>query len=515
MLPFPFENGEIMVVPENSQENVDLDTLEETPLEEKLDLKVEIDEVSACQRHVTVTIDEKSIEQYFDKEYDDLVPQAQVPGFRPGRAPRKLVEKRFRKDVGERVKSNLVLDALTQVNEENELTPISEPDFDFDSIVLPEDGPLIFEFDLEVRPEFELPDWEGLKIEKPTHEFTDEEVDRAVERVLANHGQLAPSDEPAEPGDYVVTRLTFKDGEQVISSAEEETIRIRPLLSFHDGVIENFDELMKGAKPGDVVKTNVPLSEDAPNVALRGKTVDAIFEIQEIKRLDLPELDEEFLQQLGGFESEADLRDAVQDNLRRQLEHEQRQRARRQVTEALTESADWELPPALLEKQSRRELQRAILELRRSGYPEDQILSHMNTLRRSSQASTAQALKEHFILEKIAEEENIEDEPMDYDMEIALIASQSGATPRRVRAQLEKSGEMDILRNQIIERKVIDRILEKAKFQEVPFEMPGITDEAMDRAVTTEQESDESDIAEVSEEDAKAAAREEAEGEHS
>ena len=104
---------------------------------------------------------------------------------------------------------------------------------------------------------------------------------------------------------------------------------------------------------------------------------------------------------------------------------------------------------------------------------------------------------------------------MDYDMEIALIASQSGATPRRVRAQLEKSGEMDILRNQIIERKVIDRILEKAKFQEVPFEMPGITDEAMDRAVTTEEESDESDIAEVSEEDAKAAAREEAEGEHS
>ena len=329
---------------------------------------------------------------------------------------------------------------------------------------------MTFEFNLEVRPDFELPQWKGLKIQRPVREFTDEDVDRGLERVLGDFGQLVPFDGPAASGDYIATNLTFSHEGQDLSNAEEEVIRLRPTLSFRDGKIEKFDDLMAGVTGGETREAQAELTQDAPNQALRGKTVTAKFEVLEVKRLELPELTPKFLRKVGDFELEADLRDAIRDNLERRLEYEQHQRARGQVTSALTESANWDLPPGLLERQSERELERAVMEFRRSGFSDKEIQAHENELRQNSREHTARALKEHFILERIAESQEIEDEPEDYDTEIKLIAQQSGQSPRRVKAQLEKRGSMDALRNQIIERKTIDLILDEATFEEVPFE---------------------------------------------
>lgn len=457
--------------------------VEETSEEEaSLDLDVKIDERSACERHVTLTVSREDIERYFDKEFSELMTSAQVPGFRPGRAPRKLIEARFRKDVSDRVKSNLLMDSIGQISEEEDLSPISEPDFEFDAIELPEEGPMTFEFDLEVRPQFEVPQWKGLKIERPVREFTEADVDREVEHVLSRFGNLVPKDGPVEPGDYVTTNLEFKHDGKTLSSADEEVIRVRSSLSFRDGTIEDFDKRMAGATAGDTVTAEATLTEDAPNQALRGEAVTAEFEILEVKRLELPELTPEFLASIGDFESEADLRDAVRDNLTRQLEYRQHRRAREQVTAALTEAADWELPPALLERQSEREMNRAVMELQRSGFSEDEIRSYENQLRQNSREETARALKEHFILERIAEDQDIDVDESEYEAEIALIAMQSGETPRRIRARLEKSGSMDALRNQIIERKVIDLILSEATFEDVPYEPEDADSSAVDRA---------------------------------
>jgi trigger factor len=152
------------------------------------------------------------------------------------------------------------------------------------------------------------------------------------------------------------------------------------------------------------------------------------------------------------------------------------------VTALLTAAANWDLPPDLLRRQAARELERSVLELRRSGFTDDVIQQHENELRQNSLVNTARSLKEHFILERIAEEEKIEDTPEDYDAEVSLIAGQSGESPRRVRAQLEKRGLMDVLRNQIIERKVIELVLSHAKFKEVPFHMDKTDVEALDEA---------------------------------
>jgi trigger factor len=457
----------------------------EVPEEEeapRLSLEVDIQPRSACERHIVVRVSRDDIERYFDKEFSELVTTAHVPGFRPGRAPRKLIETRFRKEIKDKVKSNLLLDSIAQISKEYDLAAISEPDFQLDAVELPDQGPMTYEFDLEVRPEFDLPDWKGLTIERPVREFTDDDVDRALKDRLAQYGTLVPHDGPAEVGDYVFCRLTFTHEGQVLSSSDEELIRIRPVLSFHDGRIERFDELMKGVRAGQTRVGEAQLSDDAPNEQLRGRKVTATFEVKEVKRLQLPELTPEFVRSLGDFGSVAVLRDAVRDNLNRQLVYEQHRRVRRQITDALTASASWELPPGLLRRQSQRELERVAMELRRAGFTDQQILAQENSIRQNSTWAVARALKEHFILEKIAEVENIDATDEDYDQEIELIALQSEETPRRVRARLEKAGRMDVLRNQIVERKVIERILSHAKFVDTPYQPEALEEEAMDRA---------------------------------
>ncbi len=211
-----------------------------------------------------MTVSREDIDRYLNKEFSELMPEAHVPGFRPGHAPRKLVENRFRKDVVGRVKGALLMDSLAQIHDDYDLSAIGEPELDLETVEVPEQGPMTFEFDLEVRPQFDLPQWKGLQIEKPVREFTDADIDRALKRILTNRGRLVPFDGPAEPDDYITTNLTFKHGEQVLSSAAEEVIRLRPVLSFRDGKIEGFDKAMAGVRGGETRELTMQLSERRP-----------------------------------------------------------------------------------------------------------------------------------------------------------------------------------------------------------------------------------------------------------
>ena len=447
--------------------------------DQRLDLEVQIEIPSACERHVTVTVSRIDIDRYLDDAFGELMSSASVPGFRVGRAPRKLVESRFKKEIGEQIKGSLLMDSLSQISEEQSFTAISEPELNLDAIEVPDDGPMTFEFDIEVRPEFDMPKWRGLKIKRPVRDFSDAEVDQQLEKMLTRFGQLTPFDGPATSGDYLTVNIvTSFAGEQLVHD-EERVTRIRPTLSFRDGELKDFDRLMTGAKAGDKRSGQVELTEGAANEDLRGEQVNVEFDLLEVKQLKLPELTAEFLQEMGGFENETQLREAIKANLQRQLEYEQQQKIRGQITSLLTKSANWELPPALLKRQSSREVERSVLELRRAGFSETDIRARENVLQQNSAESTAQGLKEHFILERIAEEESIEAEEGDFEKEIYLIAMQSGESPRRVRAQIEKRGLMDVLQNQIVERKVLEVVQGQARFTDQPYEPEQLDVEAI------------------------------------
>jgi trigger factor len=416
-----------------------------------------------------VQVPRADLDYFRNDAVKELVSTAAVPGFRPGHVPRKLVEKRFRKEVVDHVRQKVLMQSLQQLGEDHKLDAINEPDLDVEALVLPEEGDFTYEFDVEVRPEFDLPDYAGLKVKRHVRTISDAEVQTYLENYLAQFGQLVPHDGPAEAGDFVLASLRFTSGDKELGHAAERQIRIRPVLRFADAEIAEFDKLMKGVRPGDVREATTTVSVEASTVELRGEPVTIHFDVTDVKRLRLPALDQEFFDQVGA-ESEAVLRQEIREVLERQVTYEQRQATRRQVLEKITASADWDLPESLVKRQVENALRREVLEMQQAGFTDEQIRARQNELLQNQISETRQALKEHFVLDKIATQEKLEVTPQDKEVEISYMAMQRGESPRRVRARLEKMGLLENLEAQILERKAVDVVLEKAVFEDTPGE---------------------------------------------
>ncbi len=447
-----------MASTELEQSNEETATPEVPPLQ----LDVKVTSVSACERHVVVTIPKDEVSRYVKNAFDEVVPKAELPGFRAGKAPRKLIESRFKTEVAEQVKSTLIMESLQQVTEGDHFSAISEPQFDYKAVQVPSDADFRYEFDIEVRPDFDTPKWEGLELNRIVCNLSDEDIDKQTARTLSRMVPGSAVDGEAQAGDSLVLNIKFYDGDRLVSQIDEENVTLRSTLTFGDATVDNFETLMAGVREGEMRETTLTISESAPNPEFRGKTFRAEFEVVEIRRVQVDDLGVSMLDELG-FGDASELRVFVRKELERQFEYYQQQDLRKQIVDKLTEGANWDMPESLVNKQTNRELQRMVFELQRNGFDRNQINQYVNAARYNARQSTINALREHFVLEKIAEELKLEPEAAEYDEEINLIAEQSGSNPRRVRARLEKSGQMDAIRNQIVERHVIKRITEAAK----------------------------------------------------
>jgi trigger factor len=186
-----------------------------------------------------------------------------------------------------------------------------------------------------------------------------------------------------------------------------------------------------------------------------------------VKALRLPELTHEFLHELG-VHSEDQLREQIRVILQRRLLYQQRQSAREQVMQIITGSMKWDLPRDLLARQARSALNRRVMEMRSQGISEEEIRGRLRILEQDAIRSTAEGLKEHFVLQKIAEVEKLEVDEEDMNDEIERMANQSDETPRRLRARLEKEEMLEALAAEILESKALDIILETAEYEDVP-----------------------------------------------
>jgi trigger factor len=449
----------------------------------KMDLDVAIEQVGPCKKHVRVTVPREGIERVRRSAIDELLDKADVPGFRKGHAPERLVERRFKDEISEQVKQKVLIISLEQLAEEQNLDPINEPNIDIDSIEVPDEGDFEYEFDIEVRPEFDLPDYKGLHIERPVREITDDDVEAYLQEFLEQYGHQEPTDEPASPGDFVIVSLKIDSKGRLLRQFDELSLRVRPVLRFYDAELDGFDELMTGTQPGDVREVDMTISMEADDIEMRGETVHATFAVLDVKRLALPAQDAEFFERVG-VTDEGDLRDQLRAVLERQTVYRQRQSTREQVLDQIVASAQWELPEDLLRKQTENALRREVLEMRQAGFTPRQIQARENELRQRSISMTRQNLKQHFVLDRIAEAEKIEVTPSDVEREIAVMATQAGENARRVRARLQKSGMIENLEAQIRERKAVDVILKHAQFEDVEMEPPTDREvEAVGRAI--------------------------------
>ncbi len=462
----------------------------ESTEKKKLSLDIQVESPSSCERHITVTITREDVDRYFDDAVKELLPEAQVPGFRSGHAPKNYVVRRFRKELTTQIKGSLLMDAIAQVSEEQDFAAISEPDFDYDAIEVPKEGPMAFEFNLEVRPEFDMPQWKGLAIEAPFRDFTDEDIDDRLKDFLSEDAELVESEEPVAAGDFITLDMTFKTDGKELSQFKGESVYVRPDLSFSDATLTGFGDLVAGAKIGDVKESTLTLSKDLTDEELQGATVAVTLEVTAVKKVQLPELTQEVIETMGDYDNEEELREAVKKHLEQNLGYQRNRQIREAITSQLTGSAGWDLPPEMLRRQSHRELERTVMELQSSGFSMDMIQTQINDLRQNVLARTETSMKEHFILERIADEEKIEPTDSEYEWELTRIAVQSGENPRRIRARYEKRGLMDVLRNQIIENKVVSLIEESATITNVDFQPDTRQVEAIDLAISGEQDVD-------------------------
>ena len=459
------------------------DVLGEEDAPRKMDLSVEVEDAGPCLKHVKVTVPRTEIDAALEDAVDEYADQAAVPGFRVGRVPATLIKKRFKEELAGQVKQRVLIDSLEQVSEEQDLDPINEPDLDVSTLDLPDEGDFEYEFDVEVRPKFDMPDLAGLKIERPDAEVTDAEVAAYREEFLTQYGRLEPQERAAEPGDTVKLKVVFSHDGKELHTVPELKAKLKPVLRLQDAELEGFDDLISGAEVGDKKEAKLTVSPEAERVELRGEEVDGTFEVLSISTLKLPALTKELLDRIG-VESAEELDTQIKDSLTRQREYRQRQDAREQLLSSMTESADWDLPEKLVRRQTENALRRELLEMQQAGFTSAQMRARENELKQNAVTATRQALKEHFILDRVAEENDIEPTPGEIDREITLMALQQGEPVRRVRSRLAKNGMIENLAAQLRERKAIDFLLEKATYEDVPSkETPADRVEAVKQSV--------------------------------
>ena len=431
-----------------------------------LSLEVDIQTVGPCRKHVRVKVPRNDISHFEGLATEEVVKTADVPGFRKGKVPAKLVRRRFVDQIADSVRQRVLMLSLEQLAEENSLDPINEPDFDVESLKIPEEGDFEYEFDVEVRPDFEIPSYDGLKIQRPVREVTGDDVTAYLKKFVGQYATLVDHDGPAESGDFVESSIDFSRNGHPYRGISSVSLRLTPTIRFRDAEIAGFDTMLSGSTAGTVKTFDVVISNEAEQIEMRGEKLAATITVRKVQRQQLPEQNTAFFERIG-YGDESELRDEVEGMLRRQVTYEQRQACRRQVLEKITESATWDLPEALVTKQTENALRREVLEMQQAGYTTQQILARENELRQQSISSTRQALKEHFVLDRIATKESIEVTPIDIESEINMMAVQRGESARKVRARLQKSGVIENLEAQIRERKAVDLILRSAQFEDV------------------------------------------------
>ena len=404
-----------------------------------------------------------------DDHFKTMVTDSSVAGFRPGKAPRKIVERRFQKEVMGQVKNEVILASLEQLAEDFDIAPLSPPNLDPSSVIIPENGPMVYEFEVEVRPQFDLPAYKGLKLIRYTHTFTKEEIDTQVNSMVEPLGTKVDKKNPAvAEGDYLTLDAIINDGDAKIGEIKDLEIRVNKQLAFRDGVAEKFIEQIGGAKPGDTRDVDIKLSSVVTNEALAGKVVKAKVTVKGLQTLELPELTGEILGAFG-CKNEDQFRELGEVVLKRRLDYQQRQSSRNQILELIAGTTNWELPQDLLRRQAKKALSRKVMDMQSNGLSDNEINARVRVLQQDVLKSTAAALKEHFVLQKIAEIEKLEVSDDDLNLEIERIAQQNDESPRKVRARLEKEDLIEALAVEVIERKSLDLVLDAAEYTEQPL----------------------------------------------
>jgi len=426
-------------------------------------VEVHVEELGALRKKLTITIPPERIHAKRDESIQQLLHSAQVPGFRVGRAPRRLIEKRFGPEVKQDVKGAMIGLGYTEALEKSKLKVLGEPIMDdakFEAITVPEDGPMTFDVEVEIQPDFELPPLDGIPVTRPLAGVTDADVAGAMENWRANFATQEPVAGPAAIDDILSADLTVQiEGEE---KHEHPGVNVAVRPQAIDGVpLENLGVQLTGATAGQTVTAETTIPAGHPNEKLRGKKAAYTFAVRHVKRTKLPELDGAFIGRFG-FDNLDQMRTWMRDRLHMQSEQNQRQQMRRQVYDYLLGKVNLELPEGTLARMKDRTLARRANELMMQGAPKAEIEKHIDELAVHAGEEAKTELKSLFILQRVAEHLKVTVTEPEVNALISAMAAQYNRRPDNLRDELEKKNSMGQLHQQILEQKAVDLLLSRA-----------------------------------------------------
>jgi trigger factor len=437
-----------------------------------------IEDAGPARKRLTITVPADVIDERIQASLGTLASKAQIPGFRKGRAPNDLLERRFGKTVRAETKNQVIADGYSTALEEHKIRPVGEPEpvGNFEEIEIELGKPMTFSVEIEVVPDFELPSWEGIELTKPVLDVTEEHVEDELKRQCFQLGETVDVAGPIETFDRLIGPVTATiDGEDkpffrhdnvaVVMPAEDDGGRGNVLGLLVDGLRAT----LEGKKVGDTVSIHTVGPESHELANIRGKKLTIELTVRDVKRIVPAEVSAVVAHyEMGTAEV---LREQVRLALEQRRNQEQQGIMREQVYRHLVDAIDFDLPEKLSSAQAGRIIERQRMEmLHRGGMSEEEVEERLAEVRAETEQRSRQRLKLHFLLHRFAAQFEVQVNEHEVNGRIAQIALERGLRPDKLRQDLMQSGAINQVATQIREHKTADRIIEKAKINEIPVE---------------------------------------------
>ncbi len=413
-----------------------------------------LDDISLTKKRLKIQIPEEVISSEINSAFNHMNMNAKVAGFRPGKVPLSILERKFGKDIKAQVIERLLPDYYTRAFKEAELVPVANPEFE-SQIKINVGQPLEMTFTVEVRPKLENLDYEGIELKALPTEPTDEDIDKACESIRKERATLEPA-ETAESGGHVVIDYEAFDGEKLLENVSSKDYQFE--LESKDLPSEFARETL-GKKTGDTYEFRVSYPKEHPGEEVAGKTITFKVLLKDVKKQVLPDLDDDLAKELG-VESLEKMRTRVAENIQNMKKYYRLEIQKREASEKLLSMHDFELPASLL----KREIELLMQETRGKQQDKKDVKSD-EELRAMVEPDAVRNLKGQTLIELIGEKEKISVEEDDIKKRLLEISRDSGM---QIEALLEyyktNPRELDMIRSNIYETKVLEKVVSKATF---------------------------------------------------
>jgi trigger factor len=428
-------------------------------------MKTELKEISSTRKQIDIEIDADAVRKVYDEISDRYAKAASVPGFRPGHAPRAVVRTRFKDQIRTEVLRELLPEAVQSAITEHKLDALGEPELNLENNEgLDQLGrkPISFNINVEVLPEIKLGKYKGIEVSRSTRPIKDEDVDRVIEQLRENSAALQPVEERgAQLGDTITANFHGR----FIDTPEAEPINVEDVdvVLGGEGVVQTITDNLTGTKSDDEKTFIVDYPEDFSAKGLAGKRVEYAAKVNSVRVKELPELDDEWAQSLGDeIESLADLRVKVRADLEAQTKNEADAKMRADIVRKLVEAHEFELPERLVQHQTEHRLESVVRDMIGQGMDPRHPELNWDKARDSLKEQAGYDLRGSLLLERLADEEQIEVSQQEIDDEIARVADASKQSPDQVRAILTKQGGESSIAGRLRNRKALDFLVANA-----------------------------------------------------